>query len=109
MVKAKVYYEGTPAPEAQVVFHRIEGDRMIRTADGVVEADGSLELTTYKAFDGAPAGSYAVTVVRREPARDSDGQPGSNRLPGKYANPATSGLRVEVKAGDNDLRLNLTR
>jgi hypothetical protein len=104
-VRGKVFYEGTPTPEAQVVFHLIQGKKMSRVADGIVEADGSFALTTYHAFDGAPPGNYAVTVVWREsgPA----GRSGPNRLPEKYAKADTSGLRVEVR-GTTDVALNLT-
>jgi hypothetical protein len=108
-VRGKVFYEGTPTPEAEVVFHLIQGKKTRRVADGVadgiVEADGSFRLTTYHAFDGAPAGNYAVTVVWREPG--ANGRAGANRLPEKYAKAGTSGLRVEVK-GTTDVVLNLT-
>jgi len=104
-VNGKVFFAGTPAAEAQVAFHAIEGKKMRRVADGLVEADGSFLLTTYKAFDGAPAGSYAVTVVWREP--DDKGRPGPNRLPEKYSRPDTSGLRAQVKSGTNEVVLNL--
>jgi hypothetical protein len=106
-VKGQVHFEGTPTPDAQVVFHRIEGKKMIWTADGIVEADGSFRLTTYKAFDGAPAGEYAVSVIWRE--MKSNGQLGANRLPEKYASPATSGLRARVKTGENEITLDLKR
>lgn len=101
-VKGKVHFEGTPTPDAAVVFYLIEGKKMTRAADALVEADGSFALSTYKAFDGAPAGQHAVSVVWREGA-------GPNRLPDRYANPATSGLRVQVKSEPNDFAFDLTR
>jgi len=100
-VKGKVHFDGTPTPDAVVVFYLIDGKKMTRAADGLVEADGSFALSTYKAFDGAPAGQYAVAVSWREA-----GAP--NRLPARYADPATSGLRVQVKAEANDVSLDLT-
>lgn len=106
-VKGQVHFEGTPTPDAQVLFFLIDGKKMTRAADAIVEADGSYALTTYHAFDGAPAGDYAVAVVWRE--RDAQGRPGPNRLPAKYANPETSGLRFQVKAGPNDINLELGR
>jgi hypothetical protein len=98
-VGGKVFYEGTPTPDARVVFHLIQGKRTTRVADAIVEADGSFALTTYHAFDGAPAGSYAVTVTWREPG--VNGRPAPNRLPEKYAKAETSELRVEVKGKTN--------
>jgi hypothetical protein len=108
-VKGKLYFEGTPAPEARVVFHLIQGKKTIRAADAIVEADGSFALSTYKAFDGAPAGEYAVTVQWREPWLDKEGRPGPDRIPPKYARPETSGLRVRVHTGPNEVKLSLTR
>jgi hypothetical protein len=105
-VRGKILFEGTPTPEAEVVFYLIQGKKKSRAADAIVEADGSFALTTYHAFDGAPAGAYAVTVVWREPG--ADGRRGPNRLPEKYARPDTSGLRVNVKGESTDVVFNLT-
>src|SRR5207302_155571 len=56
-VRGKLFYDGSPAPDAQVVFYRMEGKKkMQHIADGVAEADGSFTVTTYRALDGAPAG-----------------------------------------------------
>jgi predicted phosphodiesterase len=108
-VRGKVYFDGTPAAMARVVFHLVIDKKTSWTADGMVEADGTFQLSTYRAFDGAPAGEYIATVVWRDPWADAQGRPGPNRLPEKYASPATSGLRVQVRPGQNDFTLNLTR
>jgi hypothetical protein len=102
-VKGKVHFEGTPTPEAVVVFYLMDGKKLTRAADALVEADGSFAPTTYKAFDGTPAGQYAVTVSWREGG-------GPNRLPDRYASPTTSGLRAQVKpGGPNEFSFDLTR
>ena len=77
--------------------------------DGANNPGGAFALSTYEANDGAPAGSYAVTVEWREPRYDAAGRPGRNQLPGRYADPRTSGLAVEIKRGTNDVALDLTR
>ena len=89
------------------MFFRIDGKKFTRVADAIAEPDGSFVLSTYKGFDGAPVGEYAVTVVWREPWLDAHGRPGVERLPEKYAKPETSGLRVRIKTGPNDVSLNL--
>jgi hypothetical protein len=77
--------------------------------DGITEGDGSFVLSTLKAFDGAPAETYVVTVTLRRPVVTPEGKAGPNLLPARYAAATTSPLKVEIKPGDNDIRLDLTR
>src|SRR5262245_41415792 len=62
-VSGKVTWDGRPARGATVVFHPVtdNGPDAVRPR-GKVNADGSLEVTTYAAKDGAPAGEYKLTV-----------------------------------------------
>lgn len=103
-VAGKVLLDGAPVPLAHIAFHSLEPDPKRRSwvADGLVEADGSFALSTYQAFDGAPAGDYAVTVTWRVPAFDEAGKPGPNKLPEKYAKAVTSELRAKVKSGEKN-------
>ncbi len=108
-VRGNVYFEGTPTPEARVVFYQLGGKKPAHVADAIVDADGSFVPSTYSAFDGVPAGDYAVTVAWREPWVDLQGKPGPNRLPAQYATADTTPLRVTIKSGPNQVNLNLTR
>ena len=65
-------------------------------------------MSSYAAFDGVPTGTYAVTVVLREPFFELSGKLGANRLPANYADPKRTNLRVEVKSGANEVTLNLS-
>ena len=96
-----------PAPGAYVVFQSVASPSV--RADGLVEADGSLRLSTYTAYDGVPAGEYNVSVVWRKPFRDGAGKPGPNLLPARYAEADKSGIRVRVAEGVNDVVLELKR
>jgi 3',5'-cyclic AMP phosphodiesterase CpdA len=98
-VKAKVTYRGQPVPGAYVVFRGSGTEPRQPRADGITEADGSLRLSTYEAFDGLPAGPYSITVEWRKPAFRVGGKQGPNLLPARYADPKTSGLTYTVKAG----------
>jgi hypothetical protein len=103
-VHGKIVYEGQPLPHAFIVFHSLgdPGAKPVRpTAYG--QDDGSFTLTTYAAKDGAPAGEYAVTVECRIPPIDDNGKPGRNILPPRYLRPETSGLRVQLAEGPNEL------
>jgi hypothetical protein len=110
-VKGKVFFEGCPAPNAQVVFHLFETGRKrpIRAGDALVEADGSFTLTTFTPNDGAPEGEYAVTVTWRDPPLTAAGRPGPNRLPEAYSQIDSSGLRVRVRPGANEFNFELKK
>jgi serine/threonine-protein phosphatase CPPED1 len=113
--RGKVYLDGAPVADAEVAFHLLVTDPKTkkttprRTADALTDADGSFLLSTYSAFDGAPPGEYQMTVVQRQPRFDAAGRPGQNLLPGRYAAPGTSGLKGEVRTGQNEFIFNLTR
>jgi predicted phosphodiesterase len=110
-VRGKVLLEGAPVPDAYVAFHTVsaDGKTFSRTADAFARGDGTFAMSTYKAFDGVPAGHYVATVVLREPFFEPSGKLGANRLPGAYADPKTSPLRVEVKSAPNEFTLNLSK
>jgi hypothetical protein len=102
-VKGKVLLDGAPTPEAVVVLHP-EGTPPAEAVrpQGMVQADGTFQLGTYKLKDGAPAGKYAVSVHWLE--RSAHGDDIERVLvPYRYMTPATSGLTAEVKPGSNDL------
>jgi serine/threonine-protein phosphatase CPPED1 len=111
-VHGQALIDGTPATGTMVVFHLIEGEgkKPIRAGDALVEADGSFTLSTYTANDGAPVGTYIVTVAAtppyfEEPHRTAPKTP----VPEKYGKPDTSPLRVTVKEGKNDFTLEIRR
>jgi 3',5'-cyclic AMP phosphodiesterase CpdA len=107
-VKGQVYLRGVPLANAMVVFHAIEGERAVRTGDGVTEADGSFGLSTYTAFDGVPVGEYAVTVstdLGNTPGGEP--RPGLEKVPDKYRRPGASPLRAKVGRGPNSITLEL--
>lgn len=99
-VFGKAFFEGVPIPGAQVTLTNAKGSKGV-TAIGVVAADGSFRLSTYQGDDGAVQGDYHVTVVWRRPGA------ATNLLPGRYASAEKSGLAVTVRAGDNQLVLEL--
>jgi len=70
---------------------------------GYVQPDGTFQLTSYKENDGAPAGTYKVTVEWR-PKRKSQIEPeGPDKLAGKYADPKASKVEVTVGKGGTAL------
>ncbi|MCI0682648.1 MAG: metallophosphoesterase [Gemmataceae bacterium] len=110
-VRGKVTLDGSPIADAYVTCFLIgaDGKTLSRVGDAFAEGDGAFAMSTYKAFDGLPTGQYAASVTLRQPFFDLTGKAGPNRLPAKYADPKTSDLRFEVKAGANEVTLNLSQ
>ena len=103
-VTGQVLVNGKPAPHAFVVFHPVatsEADAVRPRAQA--KEDGTFQVTTYGRDDGAPAGEYALTVELFRAPTANDDRPPTNILPGRYANPKTSGLSVRVDEGPNEL------
>jgi hypothetical protein len=111
-VRGKVLYDGKPIKNAVVAFHpKDDNSAAAFHPTGVTDANGVFTLSTQKDA-GAPAGEYRVTVLWMEaeagatdqPTKISQGIPArTDRLKGKYADPATSGLKAVIKSGDNEI------
>jgi hypothetical protein len=114
-------YQGKGVPLAVVIFHPSEdapeeARKMRPFAYG--DADGNFEVKTYVEGDGAPPGEYRVSIIARStgpagrPSKDAPvaeqvvtGAP--VRIPPavsvKYGNVDTSGIKVTVHEGENNL------
>ena len=103
-VAGKVSFEGKPPAGAQVVFHPVghtlpEGE----IALGAVKEDGSFDVNIY-GKGGVPAGSYIATFQWNKLVETEGGSGrGPNVLPKKYADAASSPLKVTIKAEENVL------
>jgi hypothetical protein len=105
-VRGVVYLDGAPAAGATVGFHTkdpaaAKGYRYI--GDGLVEGDGSFVASAYGPFDGLPAGEYAVTVAFD--GRFGVGGDRRGQVPAAYTRADTTPLTATVKAGKNELTL----
>lgn len=109
-VKGQVTFDGKPAAGAAVTLHpQNVPEHPWTKPSGEVNENGEFTISTYKSGDGAPAGSYAVTIVWIPPNFAGPTEKG-NKLPARYANKDTSGLTVEILTHDNELpAFNLTK
>jgi hypothetical protein len=121
-VRGRVEYQGRGIPGAVVIFHPQEGAdekakkmRPFAYADG----EGNFELKTYVDGDGAPPGTYRVSIVAasggpavdRGAATSAGGQESalssSVRIPPqiteKYRSVDSSGIQVTIHDGENNL------
>jgi hypothetical protein len=104
-VHGKVTYEdGTPVTKGIVVFESKGADKAL-TARGDLQSDGTYRLGTQKPGDGAPAGMYRVLVTPRIEDPDAPEVTFDRR----FADFNTSGLEFEVKSGDNDFPIQVSR
>jgi hypothetical protein len=99
-VTGTVTYNGAPVDTGNVNF---------QTAAGKSEAVAKIEGGRY-ALDGPlPVGPYDVYLTESfpDPTPGVDTKAVPLKVPKKYLSAATSGLKVEVKAGANDLPIEL--
>lgn len=104
VVRGRILVDGRPAAKAQVLFHPTEGGNDDPRPTGQTDDQGYFHLTSYRNGDGAPEGSYNVTVTWfRVLPRSRDEVVRYNALPQRYAAPQSSPLRVTVAKGKNEL------
>ena len=107
-VTGKITYRGKPVPTGTIMFVP-EGN--MPTATGEIQPDGTYQLTTYDANDGAVLGPHAVSITAIEEQKDvlpaqRSGTP-EPIVPAKYMSHTTSGLTAEVKDEPNSLDFEL--
>jgi hypothetical protein len=111
-VRGMVTLDGKPYTQGgSIVFQPAAQCKM---ATGRIQTDGSYELTTYSAGDGAAVGRHQVLVIPRptqivdELAEEKNEAKGISPIPNKYGSASTSGLVCEVKSGEvNDYTIDL--
>jgi len=110
-VRGKLLIGGKPAAGAHLVFHPLN-PQIVSRAVGVTKPDGSFQLMTHSAADGAPAGDYVVTIFWHDdsvPEEDCEHHDEDHvehdRLHGLYFDSTKSPLRATVRRGSNDLTI----
>ena len=121
-VSGTVSYQGQPIVSGTIIFE-VAG---ARPANGKI-VDGQIaEVTTHEPNDGVPIGQAKIAVfatsVGDAGGAATPGDPGTlpspgqnymdagaqSLIPAKYNDPSTSGLKEEIKKGENTITLDLT-
>lgn len=100
-VSGTILRKGAGVANATVIFHPCESERGFPKPRAITRADGSFEMTTYEASDGAPVGEYQISVeqwIRTKPEESP-----TNRLPPSLSQSSSSGLKAIVAASENRL------
>lgn len=122
-VTGVVTLDGAPVEGASVSFRPVGGGRR---AYGSTDGEGRFHLSSYGARDGAALGAHQVAVTKMVPTKagakrleqaraagtdesllDTSAADYENLLPARYADPATSGLTVEVTSWTKPVALQL--
>jgi hypothetical protein len=102
-VSGNIFVNGQPASGAVVECYAIDDPTLLPLRPHAIAGpDGAFKLTTYNTGDGAPPGTYALTVKWPAPPRPTQ-ETGPDRLKGRYADPKRPARRIQVHTGDNDL------
>ena len=98
-----ILFDGKPAGDARVQLNPAVDARLPGVyPHAIVQADGSFQFTTYRTRDGAPAGTYALTItwpLRPRPHHEQ----GPDRFRGRYADRDHPLAQVVIRAGENNL------
>jgi len=116
IVKGTVTFNGKPLHTGSVVMVPDGGGP---TAQGRVGADGTYEMGTYTETDGAIPGKHSVmllsiaesagpTGLPEDTAMKRGGGQTTSIIPEKFGDLSTSGLKCEVKSGENSIDFILT-
>lgn len=110
-VRGTVTCQGKPVPRGTVLFNPVDPTRP--PARGTIASDGTYELTTYRAGDGAVPGEHKIVVnatTEVDPAREV-GEPGyripQSLVPAEYSSLSTTPLERTVAEQENIIDLEL--
>jgi len=99
-VRGQVLLEGKPIDDATIVLHPVSaGGPASAKLEAHSDPQGKFQL------EQVPAGDYQLTVEWRASRFDGERsvRDGHNLLPDRYGNPAESGLKYTVVAGENEI------
>ncbi len=96
-VRGTITLDGKPVTSGYIVVPTARG----KMASARIEPDGSFVFMTYRKGDGVQVGTHPVTVSE-VPRDEYSSVPPELRvaIPERYKSAGTSGLMVEVKAGE---------
>jgi hypothetical protein len=103
-----VFEDGSPLDEG-VVICELNGAQKPVMARGTLQRDGSFRLGTSRPGGGAPPGQYRVLVVPRSLNQFEQEKQLPPIIDRKFEAFETSGLTLEVKQGNNELNITVSK
>lgn len=109
-----VYSDGSPATDLEgftVTFESVDHAATAEQAGvggwGMVQADGSFTIGTYKLADGAVAGKHRVAISPE--VQLAEGSATKGPIAERYNTLENSDLKVEVTRGRNNIKITVER
>jgi hypothetical protein len=102
-----LFEDGSPLDQGMVVCEMRDGSRPVM-ARGALARDGTFRLGTKQPGDGAPPGKYRVLVVPRS-LNEFERQSMPPIIDPRFEKFETSGIVFDVKEGDNELKITVTK
>ncbi len=103
-VSGTVTFKGQPLEQGSIIFLSDNN----RPALGKIANGQITEVTTFEPGDGAPVGPSKVIIASMENPSADMYAPSKSLLPAKYGKPEESGLSVDLKPGQNEVKFELT-
>jgi len=95
-VQGTVIYQGQPLPEGVVRFHPQDSEG--NPGSGMIQPDGTFQLSTYARHDGAVLGKHKVTI-EIPPKLDGSTPDPPIQLPKPYGDMENTPLEFTVESG----------
>ncbi|MDQ3330203.1 MAG: carboxypeptidase regulatory-like domain-containing protein [Planctomycetota bacterium] len=119
-VHGKVTYDGKPVPGGGLTFIPVAdagaSESPGKPASAVIQSDGTYTLATYGDDDGAVIGKHKVAFQPPPPGAvaapeedDPDADHAAPPKPSEFAGMTPKEAEVEVKAGDNEINIELKK
>ena len=108
-IKGKIVYEDDQSAAEDLVGYTVtlQSVEQSVSATGIVEPDGTFEVSTYEPGDGAVPGKHRVAVT--PPIQETDGPPPKPLIHPRYASFDTSGLEIAVDKSGAEIVLSVQR
>jgi hypothetical protein len=99
-VKGKVTYKGAPVSQGSVSFQPVKPAEGYpnRPATGILNSDGTFEMSSFEAGDGVVPGEYKVAIesITSRPSPEEPDKPEVWAIPKKYGNAEEGGLTATI-------------
>jgi len=102
-VRGKILVDGAPVKDLWVTLHPVGGTKETLRPKAQTDAKGNFAITSYIGGDGAPAGSYKVTVEWLTFQQFGSSWGGPTKLEDSFAKPETTPFSVTVEESPVDL------
>jgi len=100
-----VQLNGEPVGPGSIMLEPVDG--LHAGAVGAFGEDGKYTIQSAGRKEGARTGEYNVTIHGPGFTEEGAGSPPASKIPARYGNPSTSGLKVTIEPGNKTVDFDL--